>query len=163
MIHLGLWWQLDPFLQLKPSEKSSTPREGELAVIIRDDWNSSSSTLPHTGLAISYKMGPLCNWWEDGCNDGNWQTETGRVSGEDRKLSQKEAEEKQPEMASGSTFNSWSKIPVGAGYLVRRQWLSSSESLRCFDVRSAWSSSKPGTLGTLQSRLTHQSNNFDGL
>lgn len=93
------------------------------------------------------------------------------MSGEDRKLSQKEAEENNrrcllgaQEMASGSTAASTAgaRFPLGGGYLVRRQCLSTSESLQCFDVRSALSSSKTGKLGT--PRVTDRSDMcFDGL
>lgn len=36
----------------------------------------SSSPPSPLGLAISYKMELLCNWWEGRRKDGNWQTET---------------------------------------------------------------------------------------
>lgn len=108
------------FLTVKyPLGKSSIPSMGALAVVIRVITEIPTHCSPPmgVGLAISYKMGPLCNWWEDRCNDGNWQRETtGRVSGEDRKLSQKEAEENNRRCCREHLgFHSWSESPLGDG------------------------------------------------
>lgn len=97
------------FLTVKdPLGKSSIPSKGALAVVI----TVITEIPPHCpaplwggGLAMSYKTGLLCNWWEDRCNDGHWQRETtGRVSGEDRKLSQKEAEENNRRCCLGASW-----------------------------------------------------------
>jgi len=96
------------FLTVKyPLGESSIPSKGALAVVIWviNEIPTHCSPPMGVGLAISYKMGLLCNWWEDRCNDGNWQRETtGRVSGEDGKLSQKEAEENNRRCCLGASW-----------------------------------------------------------
>lgn len=124
------------FLTVKyPLGKSSIPSKGALAVVIRVITEIPTHCSPPVGagLAISYKMGPLCNWWEDRCNDGNWQRETtGRVSGEDRKLSQKEAEEINRRCCLGASWlPQLERESLRWRILVRMQCLSTAESLQC--------------------------------
>lgn len=141
------------FLTVKdPLGKSSIPSKGALTVVIRWELKFLLTAPPCGEGGLQY----LTRWGycaTDGKTDATmdidkekqqeeWVVKTG--SWVRRKLRKTTGDAVWEHLG----FNSWSEIPLGDGYLVRMQCLSTSGSLQCLDVRSGLSVGKTGLFGT---------------